>query len=503
MKTSSNTGTWPQRPVPADADTIRAVHAAAAAAVPADTTVGLDISVDSLSQVPVLQGTVPSWGDVVNAGHAAATEWIRRSGRQSGDVVVDVEASDTPDAAVADADTFDYRYRPVSASFPQEVDAVVVGAGISGLATARTLMRRGLRVAVFEAGLRVAGMTTSWNNGMVHPGHDPKPGTHKAALNVAGNADWTGMADELGLRLDRHGSMIVALDENDLPRLDEMAKRARVNGVLGAALISGVSARAREPRLGSDVLAALWTPSTAVVDPVEACLAMVEDIRHHDGSIVLGAAVQGLLMENHRVVGVRVGERDVMAPIVVNAAGIQADRLAATSGSRRYSLHARRGTLVLFDPGSGDRHEISIGPIPGVSSKGGGMTARPDGLTTGGPTAVEQAGRVPLPPTPDEVEAITVLGTRLLPNFPVDTAVHIGSAVRAATYGEDFVIGAAPGVPGLVDIAGIQSPGVASAPAIAATVTAELAGLGRLPCRSRTFTTRVDRAAGTRGGVQR
>ena len=94
---------------------------------------------------------------------------------------------------------------------------------------------------------------------------------------------------------------------------------------------------------------------------------------------------------------------------------------------------------------------------------------------------MEQPGRFPGPPTREEIEYILALGARLLPAFPLGAVVAVDSAVRAATYGEDFVIGAVPGLTGLVEAAGTQSPGVASAPAIAGAVAAELGELGWLP----------------------
>lgn len=532
-----STPTWPQRPERPGTEVLHRVLDAARQAVEPYRAAGadleLDLSVDPVTGAPVLAGTVPDWDGAVRAGHAAAGRWralrMAPGDAPAVDVVVDVRPAHDeaagPDTASTPANTANTLNAANTAntantadtagswgappgaggarlpapvpSPPHSADAVVVGAGVCGLATARELVRRGLHVAVVDAADRIAGGASAWNNGMVHPGHDSLPGTRKAALNVAGNAQWGALAAELGLPFARTGSLVVAFDD-DLARLDAIAARARRNAVPGAEVVGGDRARAIEPRLSTEVRAALWTPSTAMVDPAAACLAMADDIRFHGGTVVLGAAVERLLVADGRVAGVRCAGRDLCAPLVVNAAGVHADLLAATSGARRYSIHPRRGTLVLFDPGVADRHDMSVGPVPGTYSKGGGMTARPDGLTTGGPTAVEQRSRSAQPPAPDEIEAITALGRRLFPAFPVESAVHAGSAVRAATFGEDFVVGAAPGVPGLVDVAGTQSPGVASAPAIAAAVVAELAALGRLSERPIPFVPRARRAAAPR-----
>ena len=136
---------------------------------------------------------------------------------------------------------------------------------------------------------------------------------------------------------------------------------------------------------------------------------------------------------------------------------------------------------MLFDPGADARYLTSIWQVPSAYSKGCGMTARPSGLTTGGPTAVEQQSKTSLPPTQAEIDDILAAAEKIYPDYPLSSIVHVGSAVRAVTYSEDFIIGPAPGVIGLVDVAGTQSPAIAAAPAIAAHVVEALSRLGYIP----------------------
>lgn len=472
-----NLKAWPAQPASTPPDVLQEVLRAAQECAGPDVGPSIEIGEEPGSKVPVLLGELPMWDDVVAAGRAAAKKWHELRGTNTGDVVVDLSTAITEQALQKVTAVL------ATSAIPDSADVIVVGAGICGLVVALGLADAGLRVAVLEGGTRIAGAATAWNNGMVHPGHDPHPGTLKAELNIAGNAGWARLAKRVGMKLDRRPSLLVGFGSGDADRLAIVAARARTNGVPGAQLISGAEARTIEPRLSADVSGALLTPSNAAVNAVEVTEALAREVRKLGGTVTVASPVSEIITDGQKVLGVRVGDRHVTAPIVVNAAGIMADVLAATAGSRRYSIHPRRGTLVLFDPGSDNRFNISVGPIPGEYSKGGGMTARPDGLTTGGPTAVEQKNRIAEPATQAEVDHILALGANIFPDFPLDSIVNVGTEVRAATYGEDFVVGLVPGITGLIDVAGTQSPAIASAPAIADYVVDALARHGHIPIR--------------------
>ena len=473
-----NTRSWPAAPQTPSADLLTEVLDAAKAVVdPARASTDLlEVHSEPNSGVPVVTGSLPTWDDVVRAGHAAASAWVNVRSDNPSDVVVDISPeSAEPVPAEATRDLLH------TGELPDSADVVVIGAGICGMMTAYYLARSGLFVAVLDAASRIGEMTTSWNNGMVHPGHDPKPGTLKALLNIKGNAEWAPVMQSLGLSFQRRPSLVVGFGEADNPRLDNLLSRAQANGVPGAEVISGDRAREIEPRLSSSIGGALYLPTTASIDPVLVAEGLAAKVRGSGGIVSLLTEVSAITVDAGRVTGVQVGERHIAAPLVINAAGVYADTLAATAGARRYSIHPRRGSLVLFDPGPDDRYLISIWQVPGAYSKGCGMTARPSGLTTGGPTAVEQQSKISLPPTQAEIDDIFTAAEKIYPAYPLGSIVHVGSEVRAVTYSEDFVIGPAPGVVGLVDVAGTQSPAVASAPAIAAYVVDALGSLGYIP----------------------
>lgn len=439
------------------------------------------LEVEIVGDVVRLHGRLARWEDVVRVGHTVAVE----SGMSN--LVCEVRADDEQETTPPPMPEI-----PVG-TLPARADAVIVGGGIVGMAVARGLVRSGLDVLVLEAGGAVGGASTSWNNGMIHSGLDPTPGTLKARLNVSGNLLWPALAGELDIPILRTGSLLVALDEDGVGELKRFLERAGANGVPGAEIVSGVRALELEPRLNPKVVAALWTPTAAYIDAVEAVRAMAEDVREHGGKIVLRAPVTGVEVQAGRVVGVSTRTAQVETNLVVNAAGLNADKVAALAGCQRYSIHPRRGTLLLFDAEAGAPFRRAVGLPPLPYTKGGGLTPRPGGEMVGGPSAAEQADRHRADPAAWEVEEILEKGGSLLPSFPLEAVREVGSGLRAATYAEDFVIGPAPGVKGFFDVAGMQSPGVASIPAVVELVLEQLRADALLSRADDPFTTRAER----------
>jgi glycerol-3-phosphate dehydrogenase len=456
---------------------LRAKHALES--VPVDGADELEVEVSG--DVVRLRGRLALWSDVVRVGHAVAGE------PGLSNLICEVRADDQQEGEPPPSPG-----SPVG-SLPGRAEAVVVGGGIVGMAVARGLVRSGLDVLVLEAGGAIGGATTSWNNGMIHSGLDPAPGTLKARLNVRGNLLWPNFAAELDIPFLRTGSLLAILDRRGIPQLEHYLERARKNKVPGVEILDASHAIELEPRLAPGVLAALWTPTAAYIDSVEAARAMAEDVREHGGDIVLNSPVVDVEVDRDTVVGVSTPTAQVETELVVNAAGLHADKIAALAGCQRYSIHPRRGTLLLFDAEAGQPFQRAVGLPPLAYTKGGGMTPRPDGTMVGGPSAVEQADRYQAIPSVEEVEEVLKKGAELLPSFPLDAVREVGAGLRAATYSEDFVIGPSPKISGFFDVAGMQSPGVASIPAIVELVVEHMRNEGVAGQSDATFVSRAER----------
>jgi L-2-hydroxyglutarate oxidase len=209
-------------------------------------------------------------------------------------------------------------------------DLAIVGAGIIGLATARELLSRspGLRVAVVDRADEVGTGQTANNSGVIHAGIYYKPGSLKAKLCVEGAARMYAFCEERGIAFDRCGKVIVALDESELDRLDELERRGQANGVPGLRRLTGAQITELEPHCTG--IAGLHSPNTGIVDFAAVARALADDVRQAGGEIMLGRPVSAVAREDG---GVRLDGADVAARHAVFCAGGQASRLAVAAGA--------------------------------------------------------------------------------------------------------------------------------------------------------------------------
>jgi (S)-2-hydroxyglutarate dehydrogenase len=209
-------------------------------------------------------------------------------------------------------------------------DLAIVGAGIIGLATARELLARrpGLRLAVVDAAPRIGTGQTGHNSGVVHAGIYYAPGSLKARLCVEGAARLYAFCEEHDIAVERCGKVIVALDQSELPRLDELERRGRANGVPGLRRLSGGEIVELEPHCAG--IAGLHSPNTGIVDFGAVAERMADDVRAAGGELVFGRAVSGVARRGSEVelLGAEVGARHA-----VFCAGAQASRLAVAAGA--------------------------------------------------------------------------------------------------------------------------------------------------------------------------
>jgi (S)-2-hydroxyglutarate dehydrogenase len=210
-------------------------------------------------------------------------------------------------------------------------DLVVIGAGILGLASARELLQRhpSLRVAVLDKEHRVGQHQTGHNSGVIHSGIYYAPGSFKARLCVQGGRDLYAYCAEKGIPTDRCGKVIVAADESELPRLDELMRRGQANGVEGLEFVGPERLRELEPACVG--VRAIWSPNTGIVDYDQVAAAYAADVRAAGGEILPGRRVQAIHRRASGVV-LETPVGDVEGRRVVACAGLYADRVARMTG---------------------------------------------------------------------------------------------------------------------------------------------------------------------------
>ncbi len=365
-------------------------------------------------------------------------------------------------------------------------DVVIVGAGVIGAMIARELSRYRVRVALVEEELDVSLGASKANNGMIHPGVAPKRGTLKRRLNVRGNRMYDRICNELGVRFSRPGSLWL-ITRRTLQKYRRYLRgplytftlkyivpiliwvKGLINGVRGIRIVRGEEIFKLEPAATRDALAAVYVPYTGILDPYELTIALTENAVQNGVELFLNTKVVGFTKNGDRITGVVTSRGRLDCEFVVNAAGVYADEVAELAGAREYTIHPRKGILVLFDRRLKDmvRHclaEILI-PTP-PRTKGGGINPTVHGNVMWGPSAIEVLSKEDVSAKPEEVREVLEKYSSIIPGFP-RRIVRYFAGVRAATFTEDFIIRAAVWVKGFIHVAGIQSPGLAAAPAIA------------------------------------
>lgn len=270
-------------------------------------------------------------------------------------------------------------------------DLVVVGAGILGLAVAREALLRydGLRVLVLEKEDRIAAHQTGHNSGVVHSGIYYAPGSLKARLCVQGSRALYAYCEEHGIPTERCGKVVVATDERDLARLDEIHARARANGVEGVTLLGEDDLREVEPAVRG--IRALHSPGTGIVDFRQVAGSLAEGIVGRGAAIRLRAAVLGMSRSGDRAVHLATGDGPVEAGFVITCAGLHSDRLARmTGGPVSPRIVPFRGRYHALSAGASGLVRGLVYPVPDPSFPflGVHFTKQISGEVWTGPNAV-------------------------------------------------------------------------------------------------------------------
>lgn len=344
-------------------------------------------------------------------------------------------------------------------------DVVVVGGGVTGCAIARELSRYELNCCLMERAEDVCSGTSKANSAIVHAGYDAVPGSLKAKFNVQGNAMMGALSEELDFEFQRNGSMVLCFAEEDRPGLDALYDKGVANGVPDLRIISGDEARAMEPNLSDQVVAALYAPTGGIVCPFGLTIALAENACDNGVEFKLNTEV----LEISAVEGgylLKTNQGDFTARFVVNAAGVYADVFHNMVSGRKLQLIPRKGDYCLLDHEAGDHVSHTIFQLPGKYGKGVLVAPTVHGNLLLGPTAVDVEDKENTATTAQELADVIRKTAISVKNIPYNKVITSFSGLRAHETGDDFIIGEAEDAKGFFDAAGIESPGLSSAPAI-------------------------------------
>ena len=340
-------------------------------------------------------------------------------------------------------------------------DIVIVGAGIIGTLMARELSRYRLKTALIDKESDVANETSMANSAIVHTGYDPEDGTLKALLNVRGAEMYPQLCRELGCRIKQTGAYIAACGEEEEAHLEILADRAERRGI-EYAWLSNEEAHIQEPNLSDHVTRVLDFPTTCVIYPWEVAIAAAETAVKNGTELYLNHACTGIDRTETGYV-VHTKDRDLETKMIINCAGIFADELYAMVGTPDFEIKPRKGEYYVLD---NTVHFVKHIVFPVPSAKGKGVLAVP---TVYGNTLIGPNSDFSDPEITTTAEGLAYVReniTKTLENIPLNMSIRTFAGLRPSGSRGDFIIEEAKDAPGFINIAGIESPGLASAPAI-------------------------------------
>ena len=355
-------------------------------------------------------------------------------------------------------------------------DIVIIGAGVTGSAVARELSRYQYDVLVVEANSDVCEGTSKANSGIVHAGFDTEPGSMMAKMNIRGNEMMEQLSKDLDFPFKRNGSLVLCFDEKDMDQLVYLLEKGQKNGVPGLRIITKEEVKEMEPNVTDDMVAALYAPTGGIVCPFGLNIAMAENACENGVEFQFDTEVQNIMpMEG----GYRLetSRGDIEAKMVVNAAGVYADKFHNMVSEDKIEIIPRKGEYCLMDKKVGDFVKSTIFQLPTKYGKGVLVTPTVHGNLLAGPTAVDIEDKENTQTTAEGLEELLTKVKVSAPNIPTRQVITSFTGLRAHWTGHEFIIKEVEGAPGFIDVAGIESPGLTSSPAIGEYVAELVQGI--------------------------
>lgn len=347
-----------------------------------------------------------------------------------------------------------------------QFDVAIIGAGVIGALTARELSRYNIKVALLERGNDIAVGATKANSGIVHAGFDAVPGSKKAIMNVRGAALMEGVCKELDVPYKNNGSIVVAFSKDDIITLEELKEKGEENGVKDLRILSKQELLELEKNISDEAVGALIAPTAGIVCPYELAIAATENAVSNGVEFIRSCEVFGIKDEGEIFTLITpIGE--IKTKYIVNAAGGYADKVAKMIGDNSIELTARHGDYYLLDKTAGEIISYTIFQCPTKMGKGVLLSPTVDGNLIVGPSAVDIDDPFDTATTFEGLNFILKSVKKSVPTISEKNIITSFSGNRAHSKTGDFILGKSDANSRFINAAGIESPGLTAAPAIA------------------------------------
>ncbi len=347
-------------------------------------------------------------------------------------------------------------------------DIAIIGGGVVGTSVARELSRYRLRVVLFEKEAELAFGVSKSNSGIIHPGTQHPPRLLKSRLCVQGNRLTRKFAGELGLDFKEVGELVVAFNDEEAKRLLKLKKDGESLGVPGLKIVNRSWLRKHEPNLSGEAVAALYAPTAGIISPYRWVYDFAENAARNGVEIHIGTEVKKIEPVKPGFI-ITTSKGTFRARFVINAAGLYADDIAQMVGINDFKITPRRGEEFLLDKKREHITNHLLFPLPSKISKGILVTRTSDGNPMIGPTSDDVDDKEDLSTTAAGFRKVLDGARKLIPSINENDIIAYFAGLRPVA-GDDFIIRHEDKVPGFVNVAGIQSPGLTAAPAIALMV---------------------------------
>lgn len=340
-------------------------------------------------------------------------------------------------------------------------DITIIGAGVVGCMIARELSMFDFKVCVLDKGYDVSSGSSKANSAIVHAGYDPVPGTLKAKLNVRGAELMKTVVKELEVEYKPLPSLVLAYDDEQMQALQMLQERAVKNGVVGSKIINKEKTLELEPFINPEIAGAFYVDS-AIVCPYGLTVAAAENAATNGVEFMLGFKVTDIVQEDD---GFLINNT-IRTSIIINAAGVNAAEVANLIGDNSFTITPRRGEYMIYDKPNLCVNSVLF-TVPTKLGKGVLVTPSVDGNMLVGPNAQRVESGDNLETTAEGQKFVFENAKRIIPTLTKRGIIREFAGIRATPNTDDFIIRFSDKNNKFLLVAGIESPGLASSPAIA------------------------------------
>lgn len=365
-----------------------------------------------------------------------------------------------------------------------DYDIAIIGGGVTGSLTAYNLSMFDIKVCVIEKESDLASGATGANSGIVHAGYDPKPGSMKAIYNIKGSKIMPELCRKLSVPFKNNGSLVLAFTPEEHHSLIELFSRGVENGVEQIHILDKTRVRNIEPNISEKVYSALYLPSGSIVCPYELTFASAEAAASNGVDFFFEHPVtniktpketgQGFFEISCKTNSSNQEIKIITAKYIVNASGVCSDRISQMVGDFSHRIIPRKGEYITLDKELEGFIKATIFQAPTQKGKGVLVTPTVDGNILIGPNSVEIKDPFDISTTEKGIEEVKKQGQRAVPELDFSKAIRSFAGIRATSDYGDFIIGRSRYISGFYQCAGIESPGLTAAPAIALKIKDEI-----------------------------